>query len=127
MLVDKRKKVMSDFKQAKIKVLVCTNVLSRGIDVSQVTHGIAFFLLLLFTMQLVINYDLPTVFKQPDTPDYATYLHRIGRTARFGKKGVAINFCAGPKDIMVINKIKEYYKTNINKITKENIKTEIKI
>jgi superfamily II DNA/RNA helicase len=59
------------------RILISTDVISRGFDVSTVT--------------LVVNYDLPV---KHDTrePDYETYLHRIGRSGRFGNKGVAFNF-----------------------------------
>ncbi|CAL5442829.1 unnamed protein product [Camellia sinensis] len=62
--------VMREFRSGSSRVLITTDILARGIDVQQVS--------------LVINYDLPT---QPDN-----YLHRIGRSGRFGRKGVAINF-----------------------------------
>ncbi|XP_028074209.1 eukaryotic initiation factor 4A-15-like isoform X2 [Camellia sinensis] len=62
--------VMREFCSGSSRVLITTDILARGIDVQQVS--------------LVVNYDLPT---QPDN-----YLHRIGRSGRFGRKGVAINF-----------------------------------
>jgi hypothetical protein len=62
--------IMREFRSGSSRVLITTDLLSRGIDVQQVS--------------LVINYDLPT---QPEN-----YLHRIGRSGRFGRKGVAINF-----------------------------------
>jgi len=70
-----RDRVMDDFRSGATTVLISTNVLARGIDVLQVT--------------LVVNYDLPLT--RENTPDYETYIHRIGRTGRFGKSGVAIN------------------------------------
>ena len=65
-----REKGLADFRAGKIEILIATDVAARGIDVSDVTH--------------VINYDVPE--------DAATYLHRIGRTARAGKSGTAITF-----------------------------------
>ena len=62
--------IMREFRSGSSRVLITTDLLARGIDVQQVS--------------LVINYDLPT---QPEN-----YLHRIGRSGRFGRKGVAINF-----------------------------------
>ena len=53
------------------KILISTNVSARGIDVAQVT--------------VVVNFDLPTIDKTGE-PDYDTYLHRIGRTGRFGQE-----------------------------------------
>lgn len=69
-----RDNVIDQFRQGLIKVLITTNVLSRGIDVQSVT--------------MVINYDIPlTVDRQPDIE---TFHHRVGRTGRFGKTGVAL-------------------------------------
>jgi len=72
-----RDKVIDDFRFGRAKVLITTNVLARGIDVA--------------TTSLVINYDIP-VMADHKTPDYETYLHRIGRTGRFGRTGVSISF-----------------------------------
>lgn len=72
-----RDAVMDAFRDGRSKVLITTNVIARGIDVMQVN--------------MVINYDLP---KGSDgKPDLETYIHRIGRTGRFGRKGISINFC----------------------------------
>ncbi len=76
MLVTERDRVIDDFREAKTKVLITTNVLARGIDIS--------------TVMLVINYDIPL--DADNKPDPQTYLHRIGRSGRFGRKGIAINF-----------------------------------
>jgi ATP-dependent RNA helicase DeaD len=65
-----REKIMAGFRAAKIRCLIATDVASRGIDVAGVSH--------------VINYDLPT--------EIDNYVHRIGRTGRIGKDGVAISF-----------------------------------
>lgn len=65
-----RERALDDFKDGKVRVLVATDIAARGIDVDDVTH--------------VINYDLPN---EPES-----YVHRIGRTARAGKDGVAISF-----------------------------------
>jgi ATP-dependent RNA helicase DeaD len=65
-----REKIMSAFRTCEIKYLIATDVMSRGIDVSNISH--------------VINYDLPA--------DIENYVHRIGRTGRIGKDGIAISF-----------------------------------
>ncbi|RJR18555.1 MAG: DEAD/DEAH box helicase [Desulfobacteraceae bacterium] len=67
-----RIKLMKGFKEGRIKILVATDVASRGIHVEDISH--------------VVNYDLPQ--------DSENYIHRIGRTARAGKKGVAISFAS---------------------------------
>jgi superfamily II DNA/RNA helicase len=69
-------------------VLITTDMLARGIDVQQVS--------------LVINYDLPL--------NRESYIHRIGRSGRFGRKGVAINFVTA-RDVPLLNDIEEFYKT----------------
>ncbi len=71
-----RDAVMESFRDGKTKVLITTNVIARGIDVMQVN--------------MVVNYDLPV--DGDNRPDPETYLHRIGRTGRFGRQGVSINF-----------------------------------
>lgn len=66
-----RQKALNNFKEGITKVLVATDIAARGIDVEAMSH--------------VVNYDLPNVSE--------TYVHRIGRTARAGKSGIAISFC----------------------------------
>lgn len=66
-----RERAISNFKEGAIKILVATDIASRGIDIEGVSH--------------VINFDIPS--------DPESYVHRIGRTARAGKEGVAISFC----------------------------------
>jgi len=65
-----RERIMAAFREGKITVLIATDVMSRGIDVSGISH--------------IINYDLPN--------DLENYVHRIGRTGRIGKDGIAISF-----------------------------------
>ena len=67
-----RERALGDFKAGRVRVLVATDIAARGIDVSGVSH--------------VINFELPNVPEQ--------YVHRIGRTARAGREGVALSFCA---------------------------------
>lgn len=85
-----RELTMSDFRSGKSRVLVSTDLLSRGIDVQQVS--------------VVINYDIPTKIE--------SYLHRIGRSGRYGRKGVAINFMTRFDNSRVKN-IEQYYSTQI--------------
>ena len=66
-----RQAALADFRRGQVRVLVATDIASRGIDVDDVTH--------------VINYELP---HEPES-----YVHRIGRTARAGAEGIAISFC----------------------------------
>ena len=76
-----RDRVVREFREGTTKVLISTDVLSRGFDVTQVT--------------LVINFDVPTERGDISVPAYETYLHRIGRSGRFGRKGAAFNLVTG--------------------------------
>ncbi|KAK3845382.1 MAG: P-loop containing nucleoside triphosphate hydrolase protein, partial [Linnemannia gamsii] len=96
---------MDDFRQTRTKVLVATDVLSRGIDVCDVN--------------MVINYDLPTTLNFSDRSQVADpelYLHRIGRTGRFGRRGVAINFVHSNESYEVLENINSKYGCDIHKI-----------
>jgi translation initiation factor 4A len=90
MTPQERELTMSDFRNGKCRVLVSTDLLSRGIDVQQVS--------------VVINYDVPSKIE--------SYLHRIGRSGRYGRKGVAINFVTDYDDKRV-DSIQKYYSTII--------------
>ena len=89
-----RDAVMDDFRHGKSNVLITTNVLARGVDVDNVC--------------LVVNYDIP-VAKDGIQPDFETYLHRIGRTGRFGRKGTAINLVADQKSIELLAAIERHF------------------
>ncbi|WKX94905.1 hypothetical protein Q1695_011847 [Nippostrongylus brasiliensis] len=95
MTVEERAESIQRFKDGDFKVLITTNVCARGIDVSQVT--------------IVINYDPPLLYDNPTEPDYDTYLHRIGRTGRFGKAGIAINFVDSREALNIIKKIEAFF------------------
>ena len=84
-------------------MLITTDLLSRGIDNRKVS--------------IVINYDLPQNHDNPDIkgqPNYEVYLHRIGRTGRFGDEGLALNLISGDREEEMLHMIKEYYKCEIN-------------
>lgn len=85
-----REDVLKDFRTGKIRVLLSTDILSRGIDVEQVG--------------IVINYDLPD--------DKHQYIHRIGRSGRFGKFGIAINLITD-RDLVKLQEIEKYYNIKI--------------
>ncbi|KAI9144798.1 ATP-dependent RNA helicase FAL1 [Paraphysoderma sedebokerense] len=88
-----RDAIMNEFRQGSSRVLITTDVWARGIDVQQVS--------------LVINYDLPT--------NRELYIHRIGRSGRFGRKGVAINFVKSD-DVKILRDIEQYYSTQIDEM-----------
>lgn len=85
--------IMREFRSGSSRVLITTDLLARGIDVQQVS--------------LVINFDLP------NNPE--NYLHRIGRSGRFGRKGVAINFVA-KEDERLLHDIQKFYNTVIEEL-----------
>jgi ATP-dependent RNA helicase DDX19/DBP5 len=88
---NERDALLDAFRTGKSKVLITTNVLARGIDVS--------------TVSLVINYDIPMKGPGDATHDTETYLHRIGRTGRFGRVGVSITFVPDKKSFLALNAI----------------------
>ncbi len=88
-----RQSVMKQFRAGTTRILISTDVLARGIDVQQVS--------------LVINYDIP---KDPDT-----YIHRIGRSGRWGRKGIGINFVT-KRDFRYIKAIEQHYSTQITEL-----------
>ena len=104
MAFSNRDETIKKFSKGEIQILITTDLLSRGYDEKSV--------------KLVINFDLP-VKKTRDgniLPNYETYLHRIGRTGRFGTKGIGVNLCCGKRDIEILKSIERYYKTKIEKM-----------
>jgi ATP-dependent RNA helicase RhlE len=85
-----REKALNNFRQGAIKVLVATDIAARGIDIPGISH--------------VINYDIPN--------DPESYVHRIGRTARAGKEGVAISFC-DPAERKLLGAIEKLIKISV--------------
>jgi superfamily II DNA/RNA helicase len=98
---EERDKAFTEFKLGKFRVLISSNVTARGIDIQQVS--------------VVINFDLPK--------DIHTYLHRIGRSGRWGRKGVGINFITR-RDVTKIKEIEQHYATEITELP-GNIETLI--
>ncbi|EGR30527.1 hypothetical protein IMG5_129800 [Ichthyophthirius multifiliis] len=88
-----RDKVMHEFRNGQYRILIATDIWGRGLDVQQVS--------------VVINYDLPS--------NRELYIHRIGRSGRFGRKGVAINFVKN-EDVGILRDIEQYYSTQIDEM-----------
>merc|ERR1712070_1317433 len=88
-----RDAIMEEFRSGGSRVLIATDVWGRGLDVQQVS--------------LVISYDLPN--------NRELYIHRIGRSGRFGRKGVAINFVKSD-DIRILRDIEQFYSTQIDEM-----------
>merc|ERR1711992_436761 len=91
--VDWLAEMMREFRSGQTRVLISTDVWARGLDVPQVS--------------LIINYDLPN--------NRELYIHRIGRSGRYGRKGVAINFVRND-DIRILRDIEQYYSTQIDEM-----------
>uniref|UniRef100_A0A6C0I4E4 RNA helicase n=1 Tax=viral metagenome TaxID=1070528 RepID=A0A6C0I4E4_9ZZZZ len=94
-----RDSVFAGFRGGAHRVLISSNVTARGIDVQQVST--------------VINFDIPKCVH--------TYLHRIGRSGRWGRKGLAINFVTR-QDVHLLKKIEEHYQSNISELTMDAMK-----
>ena len=90
MITKEREENLDNFKNGKTRILLSTDLLSRGIDIQQ--------------LSLVINFDLPK--------NKETYIHRIGRSGRYGRKGTAINFVTS-EDISYMKEIELFYNTQI--------------
>lgn len=88
-----RDQAFTEFRSGKARVLISSNITARGIDIQQVST--------------VINFDIPK--------DVHTYIHRIGRSGRWGRKGTAINFITR-RDISKIKEIEQYYNTQIEEL-----------
>ena len=86
-----REKSMTEFRKGCFRVLISSNITARGIDVQQVST--------------VVNFDIPR--------DVNTYLHRIGRSGRWGRKGLSINFITR-QDIQTMKNIEKHFKITIN-------------
>ena len=88
-----REKNLNDFKNGITRIMLSTDLLSRGIDIQQ--------------LSLVINFDLPR--------NKETYIHRIGRSGRYGRKGTAINFVTS-EDLAHMKEIEDFYNTKIEEM-----------
>jgi superfamily II DNA/RNA helicase len=88
-----RDNILQDFRNGKFRVLISSNITARGIDIQQIG--------------IVINFDVPK--------NVNTYLHRIGRSGRWGRKGMAINFVTR-YDVHHMKKIENHYKISITEL-----------
>ncbi|KAK0193799.1 DEAD-domain-containing protein [Armillaria mellea] len=121
-----RDAIIDGFRDGKDKVLITTNVIARGIDILQVN--------------MVVNYDLPLMADRGSnktqndlSPDIETYIHRIGRTGRFGRKGISINFVHDKKTWNQMETIEKAIgkkitriETNDLEVMEENMKKALK-
>ncbi|XP_054720607.1 DEAD-box helicase Dbp80-like [Uloborus diversus] len=103
--VSQREAILSRFREGKEKVLITTNVCARGIDVQQVS--------------IVINFDLPILLD--GNADCETYLHRIGRSGRFGRRGIAVNMVVDNRDLNVVKELQSHFNKEIQLIDAEDV------
>jgi len=89
-----RQRILSDFKTDRVPVLITTDLLSRGMDIDDISH--------------IINFDFPE--------ERETYVHRIGRTARFGKRGEAITFCTNVLEYQEMERIQSLTNCKIKEL-----------
>ena len=99
-----RDEIMNEFRTGKTQVLVTTNVLSRGVDVLGV--------------KVVINFEVPMLYRQ-NQADAQTYLHRCGRTGRYGASGTVINLVDANEDTH-LSKIEAFYQMTVTDIPAED-------
>jgi|TARA_B110001450_G_scaffold256438_1_gene286931 translation initiation factor 4A len=93
-----RNEIMQSFRNGNSRILITTDIIARGIDIQ--------------TVSIVINYDIPRYRE--------VYIHRIGRSGRFGRKGIAINFVT-EREYNNLKEIQDFYQTEIIPLP-ENIK-----
>jgi len=97
-----RDRIIDNYRKGVFYILICSNVLARGIDVPEV--------------DLVVNFDVPYIsnfgFKEPD---YANYMHRVGRTGRFGTDGIAASFVVEEEETEndILDLIEKFYSIEI--------------
>ncbi|XP_076451549.1 ATP-dependent RNA helicase DDX19A-like [Babylonia areolata] len=103
--IEQRAAIIRRFREGKEKVLITTNVSARGIDVEMVT--------------VVVNFDMPITME--GRPDCETYLHRIGRTGRFGKNGIAINMVDNSRSLSVMRAIEKHFGRKIEKLDTDDL------
>lgn len=95
-----RDSIIDGFRLGSFTTLISTNVLARGIDVPEV--------------DLVINYDVPTTSQHGFlNPDYENFLHRVGRTGRFGTDGLALTLMSQEIDDELVGLIATHYNIDI--------------
>ncbi|KAK7501779.1 hypothetical protein BaRGS_00006865 [Batillaria attramentaria] len=103
--IEQRAAIIKRFRDGKEKVLITTNVSARGIDIEMVT--------------VVVNFDLPVTLDWK--ADCETYLHRIGRTGRFGKSGLAINMVDSPRSMAILKAIEKHFGRKIEKLDTDDL------
>jgi len=100
MEIEARDKMIDEFRKNGFHVLISTNVLARGIDVPEV--------------DIVINFDVPMIIVHGfRDPDYANFMHRVGRTGRFGTDGIAVSLMKDEDEEELMRLIAKHYEIEI--------------
>ncbi|XP_059635866.1 DEAD-box ATP-dependent RNA helicase 38-like [Cornus florida] len=106
LMQDDRDKIIKEFKNGLIQVLISTDLLARGFGQAEVN--------------LVVNYDLPVNYETPSEPDCEVYLHQISRAGRFGRKAAVFNLLCFDRDIMLMEKIEKHFNTQVDEVRSWN-------
>ncbi|KAJ0974136.1 hypothetical protein J5N97_016101 [Dioscorea zingiberensis] len=110
--IEVRDKIIKEFKDGLTQVLITTDLLARGFDQEQVN--------------LVINFDLPVVYESlkrgSPEPDCEVYLHRVGRTGRFGRNGAVFNLLGSREEEALLEMIERHFQHSIPKVDWEDDK-----
>ncbi|CAH8533569.1 unnamed protein product [Dicrocoelium dendriticum] len=102
--VNDRETVIQQFREARCRVLITTNLCARGLDIPQVN--------------LIVNWNMPVT--RDGSADCDTYLHRIGRSGRFGKDGVAVNFIL-EEEVHLLRELENHFDISIPPLTTEDL------
>lgn len=102
---EERDEIVRGFRAHESRILVTTDMLARGFDQESVT--------------LVVNYDLPVDQNDGSVPNFEQYLHRIGRSGRFGRRGIAFNLCGRSLDKEMITHIQEHFEQTIPQLSRD--------
>ncbi|XP_054275679.1 DEAD-box helicase Dbp80-like [Macrosteles quadrilineatus] len=115
--VSQRLMTLNRFREGKDRVLITTDVLARGIDFE--------------SANLVVNYELPLMYNihrnQKYHADCETYLHRIGRTGRLGKEGIAVNLIHCSQAFKTLRQIKEHFGKEIERLEIDDLASELNL
>lgn len=107
---------IASFMKGEYRVLLTTNLLARGIDMRKVS--------LVLNLELPLKWPKSTEADQKVVPtgvDPETYLHRVGRTGRFGDRGICVNFITSDREMGYLNQISTYYQINMKEIPADNL------
>lgn len=109
-------KMIQEFMQGKHRIMLSTNLLARGIDMRKVNVVVILEMPRKFLAKQYVGDD--TIY-----PDCETYLHRVGRTGRYGDQGIALNFVSNPEDEKIFEQIVDFYKITTQEVKMDSLET----